>query len=132
MVAENIKEVKAVMKKSTFLFLAVLFLSLSVAPNVWAEAAEVAHKASGGGGTSFFMVVAISSAVAMALAAGVVAIGQSMAIKSALEGIARNPLAAGKILSALLLGLAMMEALAIYVLVIAFILLFANPFLAYF
>ncbi|MFQ5442443.1 MAG: ATP synthase F0 subunit C [Thermodesulfobacteriota bacterium] len=74
----------------------------------------------------------ISSAFAMAFAAGLVGIGQSLSIKSALEGIARNPLAASKILSAMLIGLAMMESLAIYVLVIAFILLFANPFLGYF
>jgi F-type H+-transporting ATPase subunit c len=42
--------------------------------------------------------------------------------------MARNPGMAGKLMTTMLLGLAMMESLAIYALVIALILLFANPF----
>ena len=60
----------------------------------------------------------------MAIASSVTGLAQSNAIRGAVEGIARNPGASGKILSTLLIGLAMIESLAIYVLVIALILLF--------
>ena len=47
---------------------------------------------------------------------------------SAGEGIARQPEAEGKIRGTLLLSLAFMESLTIYGLVVALVLLFANPF----
>ena len=46
-----------------------------------------------------------------------------------LAGIARNPDAAGKIQVSLILGLAFVESLAIYSLVVNLIILFANPFI---
>ena len=57
-------------------------------------------------------------------------IGQGLAVKSAVEGVARNPGASGKIMTIMLIGLAMIESLAIYVFVVAMIILFANPFTA--
>ena len=57
------------------------------------------------------------------------AIGQGLGLKSACEGIARNPDAAGKIQVSLILGLAFVESLAIYSLVVNLIILFANPFI---
>ena len=62
------------------------------------------------------------------------AIGMAVAaagcgMKSACEGIARNPDAAGKIQVSLILGLAFVESLAIYSLVVNLIILFANPFI---
>lgn len=92
--------------------------------------AEETVKSSGSGNT-FYTVVILTAAVTMVIAAVGVAWAQSSAIKVAVEGIARNPGSAGKILTTMLIGLAMMESLAIYVLVIAFILLFANPLLQY-
>jgi F-type H+-transporting ATPase subunit c len=77
--------------------------------------------------SSFF---ALSDAVIMlAIAATAVGCGlaQAKAIRAALEGIARQPEAAGKISGPLLIGLGFIESLAIYVLVIALILIFANP-----
>jgi F-type H+-transporting ATPase subunit c len=53
-------------------------------------------------------------AFAMALASGVCALGQARAISSAAEGVARNPGAAGKIQTLLLLGLAFIESLALF------------------
>ncbi|MBO6981581.1 MAG: ATP synthase F0 subunit C, partial [Prochlorococcus marinus CUG1431] len=44
------------------------------------------------------------------------------------EGIARQPEAEGKIRGTLLLSFAFMESLTIYGLVVALVLLFANPF----
>lgn len=58
-------------------------------------------------------------------------LSQGRVIKSALDGVARNPGASGKILTTMLIGLAMIESLAIYVFVVAMILLFANPFTQY-
>jgi F-type H+-transporting ATPase subunit c len=52
-------------------------------------------------------------AFAMAIAAGLCGIGQGNAIKGATEGIARNPGASGKITTALLIGLALIESLAL-------------------
>jgi F-type H+-transporting ATPase subunit c len=56
------------------------------------------------------------------------AIGQGKSIVSALDALARQPDAADQISRTLFIGLAMIESLAIYCLVIALILLFANPF----
>jgi F-type H+-transporting ATPase subunit c len=73
--------------------------------------------------------------VVMAVAGLTVAIGsigparaQGQAIDSALDAIARQPDAADRISRTLFVGLAMIESLAIYCLVVALILLFANPF----
>ncbi len=76
---------------------------------------------------SFFSFSDVGIVVAMAVAACGCAIAQGRAISSALEGIARQPEAAGRIQGPLLIGLGFIESLAIYVLVIALILIFANP-----
>ncbi len=54
-------------------------------------------------------------------------IGQGIAIKGAVEGTARNPEASGKITVTMLIGLAMIESLCIYALVVALIILYAYP-----
>jgi F-type H+-transporting ATPase subunit c len=77
-------------------------------------------------------IIAAASVIAAALAVGLAAIGpgigQGNAAGSAVEGIARQPEAEGKIRGTLILSLAFMESLTIYGLVVALILLFANPF----
>ncbi len=70
----------------------------------------------------------IAAGIGMALAAGLCGLGQGRAIAAALEGMARQPGAAARIQTAMIIGLALIESLAIYTLVIAIILLFANPF----
>ncbi|KHG42468.1 MULTISPECIES: ATP synthase F0 subunit C [Nostocales] len=76
--------------------------------------------------------VQAASVIAAALAIGLSSIGpglgQGNAAGQAVEGIARQPEAEGKIRGTLLLTLAFMESLTIYGLVIALVLLFANPF----
>ncbi|HPS92982.1 MAG TPA: ATP synthase F0 subunit C [Deltaproteobacteria bacterium] len=79
----------------------------------------------------FFSWVAVATGIGMGLAAVGTGIGQGHGVQGACDGIARNPEASGKILTALILGLAMIESLAIYALVIELILLYANPFLKY-
>jgi F-type H+-transporting ATPase subunit c len=77
-------------------------------------------------------IVAAASVVSAGLAVGLAAIGPGMgqgtAAGYAVEGIARQPEAEGKIRGALLLSFAFMESLTIYGLVVALALLFANPF----
>ncbi len=66
-------------------------------------------------------------AMAVAAALGVLgpAIGIGMLVSRALEAIGRNPEAAGKIQSTMILGIVFVEALAIFALVVAFIIKFA-------
>ena len=70
----------------------------------------------------------MAAAVGMGLGSFGTGIGQGIAISKAVEGVARNPGASGKIMTVMLVGLAMIESLAIYCLVVAMIILFANPF----
>uniref|UniRef100_UPI0035ADA8EE F0F1 ATP synthase subunit C n=1 Tax=Paenirhodobacter enshiensis TaxID=1105367 RepID=UPI0035ADA8EE len=76
--------------------------------------------------------IQIASVIAAALAMGLgsigPALGEGRAVAAALEAIARQPESAGTISRTLFVGLAMIETMAIYCLVIALLLLFANPF----
>ena len=83
-------------------------------------AAEEGAAAAGSGGANTGLAYAAGLAIAVAAFGG--AFGQSMAIKSALDGIGRNPSAAGKITTPMIIGLAMIESLVIYALVIALML----------
>ncbi len=69
----------------------------------------------------------MAAAVGMAIAAAGCGIAQGMGLKAACEGTARNPEAGGKLMVTLILGLAFIESLAIYALVVNLILLFVNP-----
>lgn len=68
-----------------------------------------------------------SLAMAFAAAIGVIgpAIGIGMLVSRALEAIGRNPEAASKIQSTMIIGVAFVEALAIFALVVAFVIKFA-------
>lgn len=63
---------------------------------------------------------ALAAGLSIAIAAFGGAIGQGRAASAALEGIARNPGAAGKLFTPLILGLALIESLVIYALLISF------------
>ena len=56
------------------------------------------------------------------------ALGEGRSVAAAMDAIARQPEAAGTISRTLFVGLAMIETMAIYCLVIALLLLFANPY----
>lgn len=62
--------------------------------------------------------VPISAGFSMAIASGLCGLAQAKAVASSAEGMARNPGAAGAIRFALLLGLVLIESLALYTLVI--------------
>ena len=70
----------------------------------------------------------ITAGFALAFAAGLAALAQGRAVAAASEAIARNPGAAGDIRGALLIGLVLIESLAIYVLLISLIVFFIIPF----
>lgn len=75
-------------------------------------------------GASVVGTKALATAIGMGIAAGLCGIGQGLGLKAACEGTARNPEASGKIQIMMILGLAFIESLAIYALVICLILLF--------
>ncbi|HYB98364.1 MAG TPA: ATP synthase F0 subunit C [Candidatus Limnocylindrales bacterium] len=66
--------------------------------------------------------IGIGAGIAIAGAAFGCALGQGRAVASAMESIGRNPNSADRIQTPMIIGLAMIEALAIYALVIAFFL----------
>lgn len=70
---------------------------------------------------SMYAAFAIGAGIAIGLAAFGGSMGQGRAAAAALEGIARNPGAAGKLFTPLILGLALIESLVIYALLIAFL-----------
>jgi len=72
--------------------------------------------------------VVFGAVLAMGIAAAGCGIGQGMGLKGACEGVARNPEASSKITTMLILGLAFVESLAIYTLVLNLLLFFINPF----
>jgi F-type H+-transporting ATPase subunit c len=67
-------------------------------------------------------VVALAAGFAIGVAAFGGSIAQGRSIVATLEGIARNPGASGKITTPMIIGLAMIESLVIYALLIAFLL----------
>jgi F-type H+-transporting ATPase subunit c len=81
---------------------------------------------------SWFTIVS-TAAAAIAIALGVMFPAQAMgrAIAQALDALARQPESEKSITRTLFIGLAMIESLAIYVLVIVLIILFRNPLLEY-
>jgi len=75
------------------------------------------------------MMSVIGAAFAVGLGAIGPGLGEGRAVAAAMDAIARQPEAAGTISRTLFVGLAMIETVAIYCLVIALLLLFANPFI---
>tara|TARA_B100000683_G_C12209651_1_gene440215 strand:+ start:412 stop:654 length:243 start_codon:yes stop_codon:yes gene_type:complete len=71
----------------------------------------------------------IGAVIAVSFGAIGPALGEGRAIAAAMEALARQPEAGGQISRTLFVGLAMIETMAIYCLVIALLLLYANPFI---
>jgi len=81
---------------------------------------------------TWFSMISTGSAL-LAIAIGIIfpAMAMGRAISQALDALARQPEAEKSITRTLFIGLAMIESLAIYVLVIVLIVLFRNPLLEY-
>ncbi len=81
--------------------------------------------------TWFTMLSTVGAALAVAIGMMFPALAMGRAISQALDALARQPEAEKSIMRTLFIGLAMIESLAIYVLVIVLIILFRNPLLEY-
>jgi F-type H+-transporting ATPase subunit c len=68
--------------------------------------------------------IALAAGLGLGIAAFGGALGQGKAIAAALDGIGRNPGASGKITTPMIIGLAMVESLVIYSLVVSLLLVF--------
>ena len=75
----------------------------------------------------FFIASVTAAGFGIAIAAIGCGLAQGYGLKAAVEGIARNPESAGKVTVTLLIGLAMIESLCIYALVVSLILIYAHP-----
>jgi len=75
----------------------------------------------------YFAALAIAIGFGTALAAFGCGLGQGNAVRGALEGVARQPEAQGRILLLMILGLALIESLTIYALLLAFRLFTLMP-----
>jgi F-type H+-transporting ATPase subunit c len=98
---------------------------------LWSSLVLAAEPTAGAGASAglgnFFSFAMIAAGIGIGIAAFGTGIGQGLAVKSSVEGIARNPEASGKITVTMLIGLAMIESLCIYALVVALIILYAYP-----
>jgi F-type H+-transporting ATPase subunit c len=70
-----------------------------------------------------FIACATAAGFGIAIAAFGCGIGQGLGLRAAVEGIARNPESSGKVTVTLLIGLAMIESLCIYALVVSLMLM---------
>ncbi len=100
--------------RKMLIFLSVLVSSLLTSAIVFAQEAAAGGDAGEGSSMKY-----MAAALAIGVAALGGALGQGRTASSALEGIARNPKAAGEIKTPMILGLALIESLVIYALLIA-------------
>ena len=99
------------MTKKLFYVLAVMLLASSA----------LSAQTPGGAAPMGAWWVPVSACFAMAIASGLCGLAQGKAIANAVEGMARNPGAAKAIQLAMLIGLAFVESLALYTLLIVFV-----------
>jgi len=104
---------------------------MMLAPLAIAAAAPAAAAVPGAPVDYTKAIVIACSLLAVGIAMGLGTIGTGVGMGNGLSGatnaVGRNPEAQGKILLTMMVGLAMIESLAIYALVVALILLYANP-----
>jgi F-type H+-transporting ATPase subunit c len=103
------------MRKLSLLFMALVGVLLSAMP-AFAQAADTAAHVDNSAGLK-----AIAAGVGFAIAVFGGALGQSRIGAAACEGAARNPGAAAKIQTMMILGLALIESLVLFALVIVFV-----------
>ena len=102
---------------------------MSVLMVLAASTAALAEEAAVASTDANLALICLAAALSVGIAALGCGIGMGTGIGGACSGIARNPEASGKITVTMIIGLALIESLTIYGLVISLILLFANPLL---
>ncbi|MCW8855307.1 MAG: ATP F0F1 synthase subunit C [Gammaproteobacteria bacterium] len=80
---------------------------------------------------TFSMASTVAAIIGISIGVMLPAIAMGWAISRAMDALSRQPEAERAIMRTLFIGLAMIESLAIYVLVIVLIILFRNPLLEY-
>lgn len=120
------------MKKSLIYVLSAMVTVIISAS--FAFAAPEAAAAAAAGTVDYTKAIIIGCSIigaGLAIAFGTIGTGNGMGagLNGATNAVGRNPEAQGKILLTMMVGLAMIESLAIYALVVALILLYANPLL---
>jgi F-type H+-transporting ATPase subunit c len=104
-----------------------MFVVLCAAGSVWAaEAAPATAKVAEG--VWFYAMTVLGAGLAIGLGALGTGIGQGITAGKAVEAMARQPEMVGTLQVNMIIGLAFIESLCIYALVVSMILLFANPF----
>jgi F-type H+-transporting ATPase subunit c len=78
----------------------------------------------------FFGLSALGGGLAIGLGVIGAGVGMGSAVRGALESMGRNPAMEKKLIVWMITGMAIMESLALYALLITFILFYANPFKA--
>jgi len=117
------------MKKLLSVILLTLSLLCILTPAVFAEEETAAAALTESGGKmDYYTMAVLACGLAIGIAAFGTGIGQGLGLSKAAEGVARNPGASGKITTTLIIGLAMIESLCIYALVVVLIILFVKPF----
>ena len=104
------------MRNARYLLVPLTLLAVLLVPELAFAAGDSAAAGSAAGQ------IGMGAGIAIGVAAMGCGIGQGLAAFAALQGIARNPSAAGKIQTPMIIGLALIESLCIYALVIAFFL----------
>jgi len=109
-----------------------IFVTLLIlAASSLAAAAEAAAPSGGVNYTKAIVIACSLLAAAWVMSIGTIGTGLGMGngLNGATNAVGRNPEAQGKILLTMMVGLAMIESIAIYALVIALVILYANPLL---
>jgi F-type H+-transporting ATPase subunit c len=101
--------------------LATVFVVLGFSTLAFAQGADAAAVRTQGLATNFGQ-IALAAGLCIGIAALGGGLGQGRAAAAALDGIARNPGAAGQIRGPMILGLALIESLVIYALIISLLL----------
>jgi F-type H+-transporting ATPase subunit c len=108
----------------------ILFLLIAFAGAAFAadgETAKIALNSVSGASVAGYALVGAGIGIGLAALGGAIGMGHTAA--ATIAGTARNPSLGGKLMTTMFIALAMIEAQVIYTLVIALILLYANPFI---
>ena len=101
----------------------IVLLTLAFASFAFADTGSI----DSGGLVKSFSLLAAGLGLGIAALGGAMGMGNTAA--ATIAGTARNPALGGKLMTTMFIALAMIEAQVIYALVIALIVLYANPFL---
>ncbi len=112
------------MKKILFLLVA---LTAAAFANDGGATAKIVLNTASGASVAGYALVGAGIGIGLAALGGAIGMGNTAA--ATIAGTARNPGLGGKLMTTMFIALAMIEAQVIYTLVIALILLYANPFL---